>query len=68
MHGVGRQAFLLSILTVAVLILAMHCDIQYDNTADVRYSLRDVSPRKLRRVALPERTAVSVVIRLTIVT
>jgi type 1 fimbria pilin len=52
-------------MTVVVFILAMYCDIQYDNTAAVRFSLSDVSSRKLRRVALPERTAVSIVIRLT---
>jgi len=44
---VARQEFLLSILTVVVSILAIHWDIQYDNTAAVRFSLRDVSPRKL---------------------
>jgi hypothetical protein len=46
-HDIARQEVLLSILTVVVFILAMHCDIQYHNTAAVRFSLRDVSPRKL---------------------
>jgi len=47
LHDIARQEFLLSILTVVVFILAMHCDIQYHNTAAVRFSLCDVSPRKL---------------------